>query len=215
MRNYFFFLVSMLNFIGSNISQQETSLYHKQKSYIINNNLNRYMRILRWNPNLSVISPDIPTPAYQVWSLPIPCIIRHFAWKACRDILLTKVNLMRRQVLQDNICEECRLEAQTSGHILWMCPKAREVWSCLKIVASISSSRCHSFRDLLWNILMLDRNKMDKVAKVVTIAWSLWCNRNEVRNGGEKKNGMALVHWAIQYLEEYNVAIEVTCNTVP
>ena len=42
----------------------------------------------------------------KVWSLPIPHKIRHFAWRTCRDIIPTKVNLMRWNVLQDCICDE-------------------------------------------------------------------------------------------------------------
>ena len=57
----------------------------------------------------------------QVWGLPLPHKIRHFAWEACRNILPTKVNLLKRRVLQDDICEECRLVAETSGHLFWTC----------------------------------------------------------------------------------------------
>ena len=40
---------------------------------------------------------------------------------------------------------------------------------------------------------MVDEVGANQVAKVVTIAWALWRNRNEVRHGGEKKNGKSLV----------------------
>ena len=40
----------------------------------------------------------------QIWSLPLPHKIRHFAWRVCRNILPTKVNLMKRKVIQDDIC---------------------------------------------------------------------------------------------------------------
>nr|POE75990.1 hypothetical protein CFP56_53509 [Quercus suber] len=46
----------------------------------------------------------------------------------------------------------------------------------------------------------------DKVATVVTIAWSIWANRNEVRHGGTKKTEEALVKWSAQYLTEYRSA---------
>ena len=32
-----------------------------------------------------------------------------------------------------------------------------------------------------------------KVALVATIAWAIWGNRNEVRNGGKRKSGYELV----------------------
>lgn len=49
---------------------------------------------------------------------------------------------------------------------------------------------------------------MDKIAGVVTIACALWHNRNEVRLGGARKSGMAIVNWAAQYIEEYKAAIK-------
>ena len=53
----------------------------------------------------------------------------------------------------------------------------------------------------------------DVTAKVVCIAWALWHNRNEVRNGGKKRNGKELVNWASQYLEEYKTANECMGST--
>ncbi|XP_065634478.1 uncharacterized protein LOC136069648 [Quercus suber] len=41
---------------------------------------------------------------------------------------------------------------------------------------------------------------------MVTIAWSIWANRNEVRHGGTKKTAEALVKWSAQYLAEYRSA---------
>lgn len=79
-------------------------------------------------------------------------------------------------MLQDCLCDECRLAEETAGHILWNCRKVQEAWNRSKVVASFGVSNCLSFRDLLWHMLMHDRVEDAKVAKVVTIAWALWCN---------------------------------------
>lgn len=34
-----------------------------------------------------------------LWSLPVPHKLRHFAWRACRDVLPTKSNLMLWKIL--------------------------------------------------------------------------------------------------------------------
>ena len=47
------------------------------------------------------------------------------------------------------------------------------------------------------------------IAKVVTYAWSLWGNRNEIRQGGKRKTGLELVRGAAQYLEEFYAANRV------
>lgn len=41
------------------------------------------------------------------------------------------------------------------------------------------------------------------VARMVTCAWALWGNRNEIRQGGKQKSGLELVCWSTQYLEEF------------
>ena len=48
----------------------------------------------------------------------------------------------------------------------------------------------------------------DLAAKFVTGAWALWFNRNELRNGGQRKEGKVLLNWALHYLEEYNVTMD-------
>ena len=77
---------------------------------------------------------------------------------------------MRWKVVQDEICDKCRLEAVTTGHLFWTCLKAKEVWSCSKMVVLSSQARFQSFQDLLWDILFGDRVEEDKVAKTVIIA---------------------------------------------
>ena len=55
----------------------------------------------------------------------------------------------------------------------------------------------------LWFLLMIESFDEENVALVVTIAWSLWSNRNSVRHGGSKKTPKALVQWASHYLIDY------------
>ena len=40
---------------------------------------------------------------------------------------------------------------------------------------------------------MVDKVEEGKLAQVVMIAWALWCNRNEVQNGGKRKTGSELI----------------------
>lgn len=104
---------------------------------------------------------------------------------------------MRRQVLHEDCCGECNEEAETSGHLFWNYPLAKEVWQCTKLHFVFEPSSIRSLFDLMWNLLMPDSYDEDKVAMVVTIAWSIWFNRNEVRHRGSKKSGVALVQWTM------------------
>ena len=99
---------------------------------------------------------------------------------------------MKRNVIQDEQCEVCG-EPETTGHIFWSCPRAWEVWRCTKLHFSFDPSIVRSFLDLLWNMLMSGSYDEHKVAMVVTIGWGIWCNRNEIGNGGRKKSGKEIV----------------------
>lgn len=64
----------------------------------------------------------------QIWKLNVPNVEKNFIWRACHNILLTKERLHRKKITQDPHCPLCGLEAETSFHILWNCPSARDVW---------------------------------------------------------------------------------------
>ena len=53
----------------------------------------------------------------KIWKIQVPHKIWHFTWRECRDVIPTKVNLVRRKVLQDDQCEECHLDAENSNHL--------------------------------------------------------------------------------------------------
>ena len=75
-------------------------------------------------------------------------------WRACRDILPTKANLVARKVIPDSCCEECQKEAESSGHLFWSCSRAREVWDRSKLFQNFDSLHFHSFMDVLWFVTM-------------------------------------------------------------
>lgn len=107
------------------------------------------------------------------WKLLVPHKIRHFTWRACRDILLTKANLVRRHVIKDDKCDGCNLASENSSHCFWTCYHACEMWECSKLVLPFSPDQDYTFKDLLWSLLMEGESSSEKIAKVVTYAWAL------------------------------------------
>ena len=109
-------------------------------------------------------------------------------------------------MIQKDICESCREATETVGHVLWSCPKAKEVWECSKLVIGWNGGTNQTFQDLMWELLINGDAGEDKVAYAVTIAWALWHNWNEVRYGGVRKSGQQISSWASDYLREYRAA---------
>ena len=64
----------------------------------------------------------------QIWGLSCPNKVRMFMWRACSNILPTKHLLRARSIGRDDVCDLCG-GCESSGHILWGCKMAREVWS--------------------------------------------------------------------------------------
>ena len=52
-----------------------------------------------------------------IWRIPVPYKIRHFTWRACREILPTKVNLKWRKVVEIDFCEKCNEGVEHSSHL--------------------------------------------------------------------------------------------------
>ena len=142
----------------------------------------------------------------KIWRIQVPHKIIHFTWRACRDLLPTKSNLLRRKVLPDDQCEECNEASENSSHFFWTCKRARELWESSKLVMPFTAEQFCSFKDLLWSLCMEVESSPELVAKMATCAWVLWGNRNEIRMGGKRKSGLEIVRWATQYLEEYKAA---------
>ena len=99
-----------------------------------------------------------------------PHKIRHFTWRACREILPTKVNLKRRKVVDVDSCEECNDGIENSGHLFWSCQRARQIWQCTKLCFASEPTAIHSFFDLVWHLMMREEHDEDKMATMVTLA---------------------------------------------
>ena len=70
-----------------------------------------------------------------LWKLHIPNKIKVFGWRACQEILPTRLNLAKRQIIHDNICLNCTRFLESTIHALWDCGVAVDVWvgSALKL----------------------------------------------------------------------------------
>ena len=82
-----------------------------------------------------------------VWSMNLPNKIKHFAWKACNGILPTKNSLFRRKITNNNICEDCGGQVETTMRMLCFCSQGIEVWSASKLSLPCNVQESWSFVD--------------------------------------------------------------------
>ena len=76
-----------------------------------------------------------------IWHLNVPQKIKHFAWRASRDILTTKANLAKRKIAPSGIYELCGKEEEMVNHLLWFCDHAKGVWMTSKFCFRLKSLR--------------------------------------------------------------------------
>ena len=76
----------------------------------------------------------------HLWRCNVPHKVRHFVWRACRDILPTKANLVARKVIPDSCCEESDSDKRSDGLV---CPP-----SSVAALVYCSLATSHTFRSM-------------------------------------------------------------------
>ena len=131
-----------------------------------------------------------------VWNLKCPNKIKHFMWRACRNVLPTKQCLLHRKVLTEDFCDFCG-ESESSGHALWGCVIAKETWAETKFRIDKLIHPPKEFLDVVW-LLLESPGDTNWEAFAIT-AWGLWNNRNAVRHGEACKQGKIIAKEAQRY----------------
>ena len=88
----------------------------------------------------------------SIWQLKLPHKLRHFAWKAGRNILATKDNLIRRKITEDDACVLCGQLEERTCHLLWFCKHTREVWESSKLALPFVIDQSWTFLDIVQNL---------------------------------------------------------------
>ena len=82
-----------------------------------------------------------------LWRMNLPQKVKHFAWKACEDILASKEALRQRHIAVEGGCVLCGDPMENIIHILWFCAHAKEVWALSKFTFPFNIGPKWSFLD--------------------------------------------------------------------
>nr|POF24578.1 putative ribonuclease h protein [Quercus suber] len=106
-----------------------------------------------------------------IWGLKVPNRVKTFMWRAGTDSLPSKMNLLKRKVLSNDLCPDCKLESESSFHALWTCRVVALVWKCKFEWLRKLTVRCNSFLDVIK--LCQDHNGLlDLFAMTGSLLWS-------------------------------------------
>ena len=130
-----------------------------------------------------------------LWDMNVHNKIKHFTWKACKDILATKENLNKRNIIKDYTCDSCGKVVESICHLFWLCDKAKRTWSSSKMVIPFEISPTWTFMDVMWQLQMWSESHPGLVERDIAICWGIRKDRNIVRHGGKRREGKAIEHY--------------------
>ncbi|KAL7111975.1 hypothetical protein ACP275_05G123500 [Erythranthe tilingii] len=138
----------------------------------------------------------------KLWNVPLPPKICHFLWRACMDIVPTRVALFRRKIPLPPFCPRCS-EPETLLHIVRDCGGMNEVWRSTPFnqLTGLEASNFPTWLEQLQGSL-----DIDLLGLAIVVMWKCWDNRNKEMQGEEGVDFKELVAWSKSYLHVYNLA---------
>lgn len=113
----------------------------------------------------------------SIWAVKVPPKVKLFVWKACHDILPTRMKLFEKGISHSYSCLWCAEEPETCDHVLWGCEFAQKVWKSSFVAISSQYSLCLHFKDFIGTLILELPSPALEIA--FTTAWALWKARNE------------------------------------
>ena len=100
-------------------------------------------------------------------------------WRAGNDSVPTRANLVKRKVLDDALCQECKLHAEDTLHAVRSCPKLIDTWNVHFSQLKADAVQCASFLEVI-DRASLVKTSFELFAMTVS---AIWMQRNKVRLG--------------------------------
>nr|POF22818.1 putative ribonuclease h protein [Quercus suber] len=128
-------------------------------------------------------SPSNSNPLKQLWkhlwSLDVPNKVKHLIWRACKDALPTKKNLVRRKVVSDSLCEMCKQHEEDTLHALYHCPELQSLWMTTPAWNQDILKQKTCFTDFIVSVFA----GLKEPELLMVVLWNLWKRRNNLRLG--------------------------------
>lgn len=141
-----------------------------------------------------------------LWGMNCPAKVKHFAWRACCNILPTKNALALRHVVISRACPLCHVAEESVMHILWKCKMIKKIWQ--EVFGSHWVSvwdtvqRCSSVIDVA--VGLFEGNHGISVERIWVIAWFIWNRRNKLVMLGDTKDLASVTAEANAWLLEWD-----------
>uniref|UniRef100_A0A803QG02 Reverse transcriptase domain-containing protein n=1 Tax=Cannabis sativa TaxID=3483 RepID=A0A803QG02_CANSA len=152
----------------------------------------------------------------RLWALKLPKKVKIFAWRVINDALPTQVNLMHRKISVVASCSLCNCPRESSGHALFFCTRAQQVWSLAHVFSpNPLISRMNGF-EIFSSIATVKQN--DVLAKILCLMWCIWTERNKEIHGSKPKPTGVICSFVDMYVQQFllahakQVSMDSSCN---
>jgi hypothetical protein len=92
------------------------------------------------------------------WNSNVPPAVKTFTWRACHNLLPTRVNLRRRGVCAEALCLICLQKEETIEHLVWECISTADVWGA----SNVKVQKCPRGGGDFQHILLEVANRCDQ-----------------------------------------------------
>lgn len=144
-----------------------------------------------------------------VWSLSIPPKVKHFVWRALKNSLPTRANLLRRGVAVDSTCGQCDAATESLDHCLLECTRARSFWFGSSLGLRWSNDCQVSFKE--WFTGWMNKEDLDTVNISSMVAWCIWKSRNSLYFDGKVVDPRV----ALQSATDFLLQLKATKHATP
>ena len=97
-------------------------------------------------------------------------------WRAGNNSLPTRANLVKRKVLDDALCQECKLYAEDTLQAIWSCPKLIDTWKVHFDQLKVDAVHCASYLEVI-DRASLVKTSFELFAMTVS---AIWMRRNKI-----------------------------------
>ena len=112
-----------------------------------------------------------------IWKQKLPSKVKIHLWRACLNVLPTRLSLCRRCILQDSACQVCRATPESPTHALWSCPYAGSVWALIPGKIQKLPPTEADFFELFQGLT--ERLTRAEVEIWSVTVWAIWYTRNK------------------------------------
>ena len=114
------------------------------------------------------------------------------------------MNLARRKIIEDDLCELCKRAPENGIHVLWECGVARGTWAG-------SLVKLQKFTQGQGDVLqlfteLLQRLSTEEFEVFLVVSWLIWNQQNSMIHGGKVKDPRQILKRGEDFLTEYHQA---------